>query len=338
MAVNAAAATSTSPTSPPPMPQRLAAPAVPQSAEQLHRQVEQLTTQLAEAHAALATERKQSEQWQRCVRELSNGMLLNGRMNAKYERRVANRLEAALSKLDKVESVKYINCSFPSVAADAPFLQLVKYDALDSSRWAVAWSPCWSVELCLEGHSFLVPFKLVIRLRSLRLRGELTATFPPDLAYAIVSFVEFPEVKFEVDSDVSVGAVPMPLKSAVSHKIRAELHKWMASRVVAPSAMRVNRKHEGAPKDQPTLQQVVLNGTIHSAASLAERHGSQTHSSVVVASSEVGSKSATGVTLEVKSPKVPVTDEQLQEAILAALDRANRSVPFKAAQPTSRRK
>ena len=46
----------------------------------------------------------------------------------------------------------------------------------------------------------------------------------------------------------------------VLNKIRAELHKWMASRVVAPRAMRINRKLDGAPKDQPTLQRVVLNG------------------------------------------------------------------------------
>ena len=127
----------------------------------------------------------------------------------------------------------------------------------------MAWSPCWSVELCLEGHSFLVPFSVVVRLRSLRLRGEMTMSFPPDMAHAIISFVDTPEVQFEVDSDVSVGAVPMPLKSAVSHKIRAELQKWMASRVVAPQAMRINRKHDGTPKDQPTLQRTTVDGVIN---------------------------------------------------------------------------
>jgi len=210
-------------------------------------------------------------------------------------------------------------------------MQLVKYDALDWSRWEVAWSPCWSVELCLEGHSFLVPFKLVIRLRSLRLRGELTATFAPDLAYAIISFVEFPEVQFEVDSDVSVGAVPMPLKSAVSHKIRAELHKWMASRVVAPSAMRVNRKHEGAPKDQPTLQRVSLKSQAHAAD---QSPHPQTEPSYVVSGSEVG---ASVSAVAVQSSKAPVTDEQLQQAILAALVSTNRSAP-KAVKHPQRRK
>jgi hypothetical protein len=79
-------------------------------------------------------------------------------MNAKYEQRVANRLDAALSKLDHVGSVRYINCpepqpepeaepepepepylryincSFPSVAADAPRMKLLEYSSLESSR------------------------------------------------------------------------------------------------------------------------------------------------------------------------------------------------------------
>ena len=35
-------------------------------------------------------------------------------MNAKYEQRVASRLDAALSKLDHVGSVRCINCPFPN--------------------------------------------------------------------------------------------------------------------------------------------------------------------------------------------------------------------------------
>lgn len=62
-------------------------------------------------------------------------------------------------------------------------------------RWGFTFSPRWTVELCLEGTSFLVPFKLVLRLRGLSLRGELAASFPPNLAYAVICFKEFPEVR-----------------------------------------------------------------------------------------------------------------------------------------------
>ncbi len=320
----AAAAASGSPTSPmtgPASPrQRPTSPlAGEQSAQELQQQVDSLTAQLAEAQWALSEERRQTEQWRRCVREIGNGMLLNARMNAKYVRRVASRLEATLLKLNHIENVKYVNCSFPSVAADAPFLQLLSYNALDSSRWEVAWSPCWSVELCLEGHSFLVPFSVVVRLRSLRLRGEMTMSFPPDMAHAIISFVDTPEVQFEVDSDVSVGAVPMPLKSAVSHKIRAELHKWMASRVVAPQAMRINRKHDGTPKDQPTLQRTTVDGVINPDDAFVPPP------EPAAPAAATGEPAASAPAAEAQSPKADVTDEQLQQAILAALDSASRS-------------
>ena len=130
------------------------------------------------------------------------------------------------------------------------------------------------------------------------------------------------QVRFEVDSDVSVGTVPMPLQSAVSNKIRAELHKWMASRVVAPRAMRINRNVDGAPKDQPTLQHVVLNGGDTSGYQLVheERSTSPTQGGDVAGVAVGAPPEALPV------PQSPtVTDEQLQQAILAAAKATSRS-------------
>jgi hypothetical protein len=46
-----------------------------QSVEGLQRHVQALSAQLAETQASLRAERRQSAQWERCVRELSNGTL-----------------------------------------------------------------------------------------------------------------------------------------------------------------------------------------------------------------------------------------------------------------------
>ena len=70
----------------------------------------------------------------------SPGIFLNARMNAKYEQRVARRLDAALSKLDSVGAVRYVNCSFPSVPADAPRMELLEYSSLESSRCRLTFS------------------------------------------------------------------------------------------------------------------------------------------------------------------------------------------------------
>jgi hypothetical protein len=144
-------------------------------------------------------------------------------------------------------------------------------------------------------------------------------------------------VRFEVDADVSMGTVPMPLQSAISNKIRAELHKWMASRVVAPRAMRINRKLDGAPKDQPTLQRVVLNGGDISGGGSgyqlvhAERSTSPTQGGDA-AGDAAGAPA--GAPPEPQSPTV--TDEQLQQAILAAAQAARRSVREASSQPRRR--
>ena len=60
-----------------------------------------------------------------------NGLLLNPRMNLKYELKVARLLERAVGRLDRIESVRYVKCSFPSVPTDAPQLQLRRWGSLD---------------------------------------------------------------------------------------------------------------------------------------------------------------------------------------------------------------
>ena len=67
---------------------------------------------------------------------------------------------------------------FPSVRADAPRLQLRRWTSLDDSEWEVAFAPCWTVEACLEGRQFKLPFKLLVRVGAIRIRGEMVVSFP----------------------------------------------------------------------------------------------------------------------------------------------------------------
>ena len=53
----------------------------------LRRRVEQLSAQLAATEAALRSASVQSSHWENCVHDLFNGLLLNPRMNARYERK-----------------------------------------------------------------------------------------------------------------------------------------------------------------------------------------------------------------------------------------------------------
>ena len=63
------------------------------------------------------------------------------------------------------------------------------------------------MELCLEGRQIL-PFKLLVRVSSLRLVGEMRASLPPDIAYALISFVTMPQLEMTIDSEVSLRRGP----------------------------------------------------------------------------------------------------------------------------------
>lgn len=120
----------------------------------MRRKLDHLSAQLAACEAALRSEQEQSREWRRCMRDLFFGLLLNARMNARYEAKVATRIERAISRLEQIQAVRYIKCSFPSVPTDAPQLALRRWASLDDSEWEVAFSPTsWKIELCLEGYA-----------------------------------------------------------------------------------------------------------------------------------------------------------------------------------------
>ena len=90
--------------------------------------------------------------WRACTRDMFNALLLNPRMTVKYELKLASLLEYALRSLDYIENVRYVSCSFPSVASEAPRLALRRWAALDESEWNVTFAPAsWRIEISLEG-------------------------------------------------------------------------------------------------------------------------------------------------------------------------------------------
>ena len=207
----------------------------------LRRRVELLSAQLAASEAALKSAQEQSLHWKMCVQDLFNGLLLNPRMNAKYEMKVTRLLERAIMKLEQIEAVRYVKCSFPSVASEAPRLRLIRWVTLDESEWEVTFEPTsWKIELCLEGRQIL-PFKLLVRVGHLRIKGELRLSLPNDLMSVLLSFNSMPAFDMSIDSEVSLGSVPMPLQRGASALIRHELRKWLEKKAVAPHAMRIKR-------------------------------------------------------------------------------------------------
>lgn len=120
-------------------------------------------------------------------------------------------------------------------------MRLITWVSLDESHWEVSFAPCWKIELCLEGRQFSVPFKLLVRVGGIRVRGELRLSCDSDLSDTLLSFTTMPKFDMSIDSEVSLGSVPMPLQRGASALIRHELRKWIANKAVAPHAMRLKR-------------------------------------------------------------------------------------------------
>ena len=234
----------------------------------LRRRCEMLQAQLASAEASLRASQEQSRHWQKCVQDMFNGLLLNPRMNAKYELKVSKVLERAISRLDQIEAVRYVKCSFPSVRAEAPQMKLLRWVSLEESEWDVAFAPCWKIELCLEGRSMMLPFKLLVRVGAIRMRGEVRLSFPPEhmLMHTLLSFNQMPNFDMSIDSEVSLGMVPMPLQRGASALIRHELRKWMKNKAVAPHAIRLKRTEAGVASAPGGGQSGAPHAAPHAAA------------------------------------------------------------------------
>ena len=54
-----------------------------------------------------------------------------------------------------------------------------------------------------------------------------------------------PNFDMNIESDVSLGSVPMPLQRGASALIRYELRKWLSHKAVAPHAMKIKRTPPG---------------------------------------------------------------------------------------------
>ena len=69
----------------------------------------------------------------------------HARMHARTHARARTRAHTRTHRL-QVQRVVYADCSFPSVAAEAPRLALLKWESMDYSEWSVSWKPSWTVQ------------------------------------------------------------------------------------------------------------------------------------------------------------------------------------------------
>ncbi len=249
---------------------------------------------------------------------------------------------------------RYVKCSFPSIPSDAPQLQLLSWTSLEASQWTVSFAPSWRMEMCLEGRAALVPFKLLVRVSTMTIKGEMSLSFPSDMGHVLISFAAMPKLEMAIDSEISLDvgvSLGLPVGRAAASRIRHEIHKWIASHAVAPHAMKIKRTPptnpaaaaaaaaatadaaapaaaQEASKPEETWSSWLLGGTTESAAAEPSAAGADAADSK--ADSKADSRGAAGTHADAahaggstengESPSMSgVSDEDLRRAILAAL-------------------
>merc|ERR1711920_753366 len=105
-------------------------------------------------------------------------------------------------------------------------------------------SASWDIAVSVVGRHFGLVFSLDMRLHHFGVRGRVKVTLPEarslDLSKVILSFLELPEVDFQVDSSVAFGLVPLPVQAQVDAKIRSASAQWLRGHLVEPNAMLFN--------------------------------------------------------------------------------------------------
>ena len=97
----------------------------------LQQQVAALRAELADTHVRVG-------HWEECMRQLANSVMLSPEMNDMYKETCKALLQDALSSVEQVQRVVYVDCSFPSVPAEAPRLSLQKWVGMEHSEYAAA--------------------------------------------------------------------------------------------------------------------------------------------------------------------------------------------------------
>jgi hypothetical protein len=120
--------------------------------------------------------------------------------------------------------------------AQAPHIQLIRWESLQDSEWQLRWAPSWSVQVAVEGTQYL-SFQLTLRLFDFRVSGRVKFRATPDLSTINISFLQMPKLRLKTECTVSWGSVALPLQTYIEQVVQDEFQRWTRDNCVAPHEM-----------------------------------------------------------------------------------------------------
>ena len=200
------------------------------------RQVSALRQEVARLQLLLQVSEAKVAMWEECMQTLVNCVMLSPEMNDIYRDECTKLLRATLGTVEQIQSVRYVDCSFPSVPTEAPHIQLIRWESLQDSEWQLRWAPSWSIQVAVEGQQYL-SFNLMLRLFDFRVSGRLKFRATPDLSTINISFLQMPKLRLKTECTVSWGSVALPLQTYIEQVVQDEFQRWTRDNCVAPHEM-----------------------------------------------------------------------------------------------------
>lgn len=187
---------------------------------------------------AIETELKVHE-WGNAASSLMTTLALSPEMtDVFYARSLRALLTSALETLDSIDELKHVECSMPSIAAEAPTIDLVHWSGLHFSEWDVQWTPTsWWVSVSADGSRWGLAFNCLAKVSEISLAGRLRCSFSRDLSAVRVRFAHKPCLDTTVDTSVGWGAVPLPVRESIVHLIQSEIENFVNSRLCNDEGM-----------------------------------------------------------------------------------------------------
>tara|TARA_B110001452_G_C15174399_1_gene408100 strand:+ start:111 stop:980 length:870 start_codon:yes stop_codon:yes gene_type:complete len=197
-----------------------------------------LQQQLAAMQAELCASRKMIGMWEDCMRQLAYSVMLSPDMNDIYKQTCTQMLRDALSSVEQVQRIIYVDASFPSVPAEAPHLSLQKWVSMGCSEWDVSFRPSWSIMVAIEGSHYL-SFQLELKVCDINVSGRMRVAFATDPAFSkiSISFLELPTLGIKTECTVSWGSTPLPIQEYIGSAVEDYFKAYITDTMLAPNAM-----------------------------------------------------------------------------------------------------
>ena len=194
-------------------------------------QVTALKQEVARLQLLLHASEAKIAMWEECMTAFLHSVMLSPDMNEMYKAECSTLLRDALKTVEQIQTIRYVDCSFPSVPTESPHIQLIRWENMQESEWQVRWAPSWSVQVAVEGLQYL-QFTLMLKLFDFRISGRVHLSCSNDLSEIKIRFVAQPKLRLKTECSVSWGSVPLPLQTYIETVVQDEFVRWTRDNLV----------------------------------------------------------------------------------------------------------